>query len=150
MKDLYTKTLTQLQTVTGLNWIDLDKGQLNVLANDGDRPPVAFPCALLGFQIAPATDRNEARTRQQVQVIVTVRLAFDFTGNTSDAESAEDLAASLDYWDIVDGAWAALQGWKPEGYSGKFTRTSMREEQRPDKIKVVAVTYSITYEETVP
>ena len=142
MKDLFKAVTARLETtVPALKWIDEDKGQLNF-----ERPPVQFPCALIDIQLPKTEDLN--RKLQQCQAIVTVRLAFDFSGNTSSVTPALEREKSLAYYDVVEDVKNALQGWAGVDFNS-LSRKSFYQEKRPDAYKVVAMPFATEFHDAV-
>lgn len=139
MKFIYEKVLAQLQTIPELRYIDLDKGQLEGYEL---KPSVSFPAALISIQLPRCEDLGAKK--QRCQALITIRLAFDISGNTSNITPADKRADSLAYFDIVESVYAKLQGFKDANMNA-FSRQNLREERRPDKYKVVAIPFSSSF-----
>lgn len=138
--DIYNAVLARLKTeVPDIKWIDLDKGQLDFF---GERPPVSFPCALLSFQITQA--KNHTKTKQQCQVLITIKVGWNFTKDTHSAKSEAVIADSLAYLDLCQTVHEQLQGWCGDTFMN-LSRVSMREQQLPDNHKVMTLTYSTLF-----
>lgn len=133
MKEIFKSTTAQLGTIPSLKWIDEEKGQLNF-----ERPPVLFPCALVDITLPKTKDMN--RKLQECDVIITVRLAFDFAGNTSNETPDEARDKSLEYYDIVEEVYQLLHGWT-DGRFNPLSRAGFYPEKRPDGYKVVAMPF---------
>lgn len=137
LKELFKTTRTKLKEVAELNWIDLDKGQMEDYDPEHGRPSVSFPAALITVQF-PRTNSNEEikGLKQRIEGMITVRICFDFTGNTSGATEDAQVDQSLAYLDIVQLVYEKLQGYT-DGTFNKLDRISLRDERRPDKYKVI-------------
>ncbi|WP_143960242.1 hypothetical protein [Litoribacter populi] len=136
MQFIYEKVLAKLQEIPELRWIDLDKGQLDSYET---RPNVNFPCALISMQLPRCEDLGAKK--QQCTALVTIRLGFDFSGNTSSVTPEAERAKSLAYFDLCEKVYQKLQGWNDENIN-KFSRQNFREERRGDNYKVVAIPFS--------
>lgn len=141
MKELFKAITARLDTVAALKWVDEDKGQLNF-----ERPPVLFPCALVEIQLPKTQDMNSKI--QDCDGLITVRLAFDFAGNTSTITPLAAREASLAYYGVVEEVRKALQGWT-DGSFNPLSRKSFYQEKRADAYKVVAIPFSTKFHEGV-
>jgi len=140
MKTIYQAILNQLQAqVPSLKWIDLDKGQMRF-----EKPPIVFPAALIGLQVARAENLNQ--TKQLVNAQITIKLCFDFTGNTDASTPEEHRLNSLAYFDLVETVFNKLQGWATAEMN-PLERSNQFDEQRPDAYKVTTITFSTNYYE---
>lgn len=138
MKDIFKYCRTELMGVAGLNWVDMDKGQLSA---SGNRPPVEFPAALLRVDYPQTQDMSKAK--QMCTCRITVRLAFDFYGDTDQLTQEQELDQSLSYFDTVLQAHNALQGKIENGvFNRPLQRISQTEESRNDGIKVLNLVYT--------
>lgn len=135
MKTIYTAVMARLKDkVPTLRWIDLDTGQLEV----GDRPPVAFPCALISISIASARDVTD--TVQECSARVRVRLAFDQPAKTDSATPTDVIEKSLNPYDVIAEVYAALQGF----YTANFDSLSRARQDRETSINGLFV-YSLEF-----
>lgn len=105
MKQIFIILRNLLKEVQELQFIDLDKGQLDYYEN---RPRVAYPCALFDFDTASETITENI---QRVTGLLTVRLAFDYSGETAGNTSDAILKESLNYFDVVDAVRSKLHGF---------------------------------------
>lgn len=137
MKEIFKAIAAQLDTVTELRWVDEDKGQMNF-----ERPPVAFPAALITISL-PNTNNLNLR-KQHAVVQVGVKLCFDFGGNTSSVTPMASRDESLKYYDITEKVYAALQGWATPLFN-PLERRNLSHEKRPDIFKVVNMTFSTEF-----
>ena len=141
MKELFKAITARLDTVPALKWVDEDKGQMNF-----ERPPVLFPCALVDIQLPKTQDLN--RKLQDCDAVITVRLAFDFSGNTSTITPVAARELSLAYYGVVEEVWKALQGWT-DGDFNPLSRKSFYQEKRADAYKVVAIPFLTSFHEGI-
>lgn len=122
MTELFVEISNRLQQqVPQLKWIDEDTGQLDNF--EGERPSVAFPCALIDVQF-PSCD-DFAQRYQQCTANIRVRVAFDTTGertSTKTPQQAREL--SLHKYAVTDAVYRALQGFETESFS-PLTRKSV-------------------------
>jgi len=137
MKQVYLDLLTLLNAVTALRWIDLDKGQMNF-----ERPPVTFPAALIGLALPSCEDLNHLKQNANLQI--TLRLCFNFSGQTAETTPSVNRATALGYYDTVDAIHIALQGKKLTG-TNFLSRANVTEELRQDGYKIVRMTYITDY-----
>lgn len=137
MKHIFEAITQRLDTIPGIKWVDEDKGQMNF-----ERPPVLFPAALVDIQLQKADDLNTKI--QTCQALVTIRLAFDFTGSTNTKAPASAREKSLAYYDLVEEVHKALQGWGTQEFN-PLSRRQLIQEKRPDGYKVVAMPFSTYY-----
>lgn len=111
MKTIYNAILERLETqVPQLRWIDLDCGQLETI----DKPPVAFPCALLQINIPQTDDITD--TTQDCKAKIVVHLAFDYVGRTANNAPAIEREKSLKVYDTIADVYKALQGFGTEHF----------------------------------
>lgn len=140
MKTIYQSILNRLLAeVPELKWIDLDKGQMRF-----ERPPVLFPAALINLQVPNSQNLNS--TKQLVRAQVSIKLCFDFTGNTDANTPEEHRLNSLAYFDVVDKVFSKLQGWGTDELN-PLERVNQYDEQRPDAYKISVITFSTGYYE---
>ena len=141
MKTLFKAITAQLKTVTELKWIDEDKGQMNFT-----KPPVLFPAALV--TISYPSIQNLNNTKQRVSANITVKLCFDYGGNTNieTPEIARD--QSLGYYDIMEAVHEALQGFTT-GEFNELKRVNVLPILRPDAYKTTSVLYSTEFLDTI-
>lgn len=143
MKDLFIATRSRLKTeVPALKFIDKDKGQLEI-----DKPPVSWPCALIKIQLPRTESKDDGLTIQDVQALVTVRLGFEFIGNTDGYTSDAHVATSLAYFDVEQAVYEALQGWSDSTFN-KLDRGSVREEISGAGHQSILINYSTAYRDS--
>ena len=142
MKELYEAILARLQDqAPELKYIDLDKGQLEF-----EKPPVVYPCALIGIQLPNIEQLS--RYKQRCSALVTIRLATDKVAATASSTPAAQRLEALAYFDLETKVFKALQGFKTANLHSELERQTVREERRPG-LKVIAVPYSTEYFEDI-
>ncbi|MBX6361263.1 MAG: hypothetical protein IRZ03_14425 [Acidobacterium ailaaui] len=141
MKKLYEKLLSLLQSISALKYIDLDKGQIDYFEL---RPAVAFPAALVSIDFANCEDETD--TTQRVQAQILIRLAFDYTGETSAATQATLRDQALDFYELIDQIYAAIQGYSDEEID-HVSRTAVRMENRQDQLRVAQIYFNAWLEQ---
>lgn len=141
MKSIYLKIIELLKTVTSLQFIDLDKGQLDYYDM---RPNVAFPAALINLSVQNMLE--ETVLSQRVKATLSIRVAFDYTGETSGSTPDDVRTASLAYFDVLDEIFAALQGYTDANLD-LISRVSVSNEYRQDGLKICVLQYEIWYDE---
>lgn len=130
LAQFYLDLTAHLKTaVPALKWIDQDFGQLEIYEY---RPSVNFPCVLVDF--AAAQFENQSRLVQSGVVNITIRLGFaPFSQSYAEAPLSVKEKA-LEYYDIEQAVYRALQGWQPvnagERYVQPLMRVSSQTEQR--------------------
>ncbi|MGY6521998.1 MAG: hypothetical protein ACXIUD_09735 [Mongoliitalea sp.] len=139
MKFIYEAILARIaDQLPEIKYVDLDKGQFNY-----ERPPVAWPACLISMQVT-STQENH-RSNLHKQLLVTFRLGWDFSGNTSSITPEPDREESLAYFDLVDKLEAAFQGWDDGSRRfNYFSQQQLREEPRMGP-KVVAIPFRTSY-----
>lgn len=106
MKTIYNAVLQRIEEkVPAIKWIDLDCGQLET----NERPPVAFPCALVGIAITEANSITD--TLQECKARISIRLAFDHIGRTANNTPTIEREKSLQIYDVIAEVYKALQGF---------------------------------------
>lgn len=132
MKTIYTAVIARLtEKVPTLRWVDMDKGQLKD-TGDGQKPPVAYPCALISIAIPKSKDITD--TTQDCTGTIGVLLAFDpFTMNRTAAQVEEAVRDQhLEPYEVIADTYAALQGWGTDNFN-PLSRTSQGEDKSTNK-----------------
>jgi hypothetical protein len=130
LAQLYLDLSTYLKTaVPALKWIDQDFGQLEIYEY---RPNVNFPCVLIDFSAAQF--ENQSRLVQSGFLTVTIRLGFAPFSQSYQEAPLNVKEKALEYYDLEQELYKALQGWQPENagerYAQPFIRVSAQTEQR--------------------
>jgi hypothetical protein len=140
MKNLYQAIVEKIETaIPELRWVDLDKGQMNY-----ERPPIAFPAALINITLPKCDDLNTKK--QLVDAIIIIRLCFDFTGNTSLSTPKIERDKSLKYFDTQEKVYTTFQGFGTAEFNA-LSRINVFEEKRPDAYKVVGIVFKTDYQD---
>lgn len=136
--DLFLAITDELRSIPELKWIDMNIGQM-----DGeDRPPVAFPCALVSIDLPECKDIGQ--NKQQCRTTLNVRVAFNYRGATNSAAPEIVRGKALEYYGIVRKVYQALHGFK-SGDSSPFRRKSQMEYARPDQIRFVDLMFECQF-----
>ena len=140
MKKIYLKTADRLATVTALQWIDIEKGQLDF----NQAPlPISLPCAIVNIELEECENLSE--TTQKCTAKVTVRMAFADAGDSNHSATQGDKDLALAMWDIVDAVYSAMQGWEDSELSA-YNRISQANEIREDGVRVVKQVWATSFE----
>lgn len=126
-----------------LRWIDEDEGQLNTLP--GNRPAVDYPCCLIDIHYPRCEDSTE--TEQMVTVSITLKLAFQPTGETNSRAPREVRSRALGRFAMADKVHCCLQGWTAGETLSPLSRRSARSSVTADKMKVYTIVYDTTFDE---
>jgi hypothetical protein len=141
--NLFLKVMDRLKTaVPELRYIDQDLGQLE---NYGDRPPVAWPCALLEVDEFDFSDVGSHNT-QTCDGFLIVRLAVPAYSNSSNITPKNVTLKGLEYYALEQKIHEALHGWRADGFS-KLLRRKSKLEQRNDAIRVRVIPYAVSFED---
>ena len=143
MKTLYNTISSRLQTEANLNFIDFDLGQLDVLET-GERPAVAFPCALLDISYPNCDDETD--TTQMVTALINIRLGIEQQSPTDSLSSEIRRNSGLAVFDTVEEVYKALQGFSDGNFSS-FSRRSVKPYRNFKGIKVVDMVFETTFED---
>ncbi|SMG35651.1 hypothetical protein [Sphingobacterium psychroaquaticum] len=137
MKELFLYLRAKIMAIPTINWVDLDKGQLNQYDS---RPSIDFPAVLLKIEY-PSTSKI-SRKQQQCNVLITATLAFDFMDDTDSITEEEPLSKSLQVYDIASQLHETLQGHIDNAIiRSPMDRVNLRDPNRVDTIKVITQTY---------
>ena len=138
MKELFLLLRRELMNIDGINWVDLNKGQLNDYDN---RPEIDFPAVLLNISYPRVV--NLTRKQQQCDVLIEATVVFDFMDDTSSITPLEILEASLSVYGIIDSIHAKLQGLMDiEVIRSPIDRLQLKDIQRRDRLKTFVAIYS--------
>ena len=137
MKELFKYLRTQLKEVPGILWVDLDKGQVSKFAL---RPAIAFPAALI--KIDYSRTETMSKKKQKCSVRITLKLVWDYAGNTDSVTEDQELEQSLAYFDLCDDVYNKLQDDIDSAiFNKRLDRVSQIEEVRSDGLKVVNMVF---------
>lgn len=147
IKTIFTDILSRLDAeVPALKYISMDTGQL-LAPDQSGRYPVNWPCALIDVQIPRAESQDAQRKLQEANLSITIKVGFDFTGNTTSDMSEEHLAQSLAYLDTVQAVYEKLQGYKTTNFR-PLTRVRQVDEKRGDAIKVTVLQFTSSFRDS--
>lgn len=141
MKTIFLTLRTALMEIPALSWVDKDKGQIDKYA---ERPAVAFPCALIKISLTSCEDLGGGI--QHCKAACTVRLAFDFPGETSNTTPEDALQSSLAYFDLAEAVYKKLQGFSTDELSN-FSRRSQMEDNRTDGLLVLNIPFDTEFDD---
>lgn len=137
MKELFKFLRENLKQVPGINWVDLDKGQVSKFAM---RPAIAFPAALIKIDY-PRTETMHKK-KQKCTVRINIKMVWDYEGNTDSAIEEQELEQSLAYFDLLDDVYDKLQDSIDISiFNKRLDRVSQLEEIRNDGLKVVNMVF---------
>lgn len=137
-KELTTAIRSKLKENDTLRWVDLDKGQMEMYDS---RPAIDFPAALFTIQFPRTENEEEIKgLKQQAECLITVRICWDFTGNTSGITSDAEFDRSMAFAQLLQEVYQELQAFS-DGRFNKLERISLRDERRNDKYKVMNMVF---------
>ena len=135
-KELLSIVMERLHSAAPwIKWIDIDEGQLET----EERPPVAFPCALLDLAYPECETLPGGRQRVKVEIVLTV--AFLPTGQTSLAAPQLVREKGMQRFDQLAELHKVLQWWKPTGCIVPLRRVRCT----PDRRFTGAQVYNVAY-----
>ena len=141
MKEIFKELRTQLMDLEDINWVDINKGQIN---NYEVRPPIDFPAVLLTLNM-PRTTKLSGKD-QQCEVLITADIVFDCIDDTDSSTQDDALEESLAIYDVANDVYKTLQGQSLSGVlRAPMERIAQQEPRRADKLKVIQITFSTRY-----
>lgn len=144
MIDIFLKIREELMLNDSINWVDLNKGQIN---NYEVRPAIDFPAAL--FTIAMPRTTKLSRKEQQCDISVTVDIVFDCIDDTDSNTEDDALEKSLSIYSIANEVYIALQGNVLDGLlRSPLERIAQQDPRRSDKLKVIQLVFTSRYIDT--
>lgn len=136
---IYKTVLQKLSEIPALRWIDKDKGQL-----DFGSPPVAFPCGLITIKLPKCEDLGG--NIQQCSGSFSIKLAWRFTGESSNITPEAIRNQSLEYYQLAEDAYKKLQGYSTSELS-PFSRKRVDEEIRPDGLIILTMQFDTDFQD---
>jgi hypothetical protein len=130
------------KNVPALKWIDWDEGQLT---GAGERPPVAFPCCLIGIEYTNCRDLDGYS--QLVSANITIRLGFRPDGETNVAAPRRVRDHALKHFDVIERLHEKLQNETLDDTVSAISRARAARMVRKDKVAVYTITYTTTFQE---
>lgn len=143
--NLFLAIQARIVSVMGneIRYIDHDLGQLeNYNPQNGGKPRVSWPCALIDFENFDFEEEGEFTERGEG--IVLIRLGFD---TASPTDQLTPLAARQSGNSFLDTEWRlhkALKGWAATDACGYLSRVSAKTEKREDFYRVRQIRYSLS------
>ncbi len=143
---IYNKALAILQGIPAIRDIDLDWGQLEYYDPEY-RPALAFPAALIDIDFPRTRSIDTGDTVQEVDAIVTIRLAHDFIGETAKRTPLQHRNKALQAaFGLNSQVYKAFQKYEGEDdETGGFDRISQTQEKRPDGVKVTRLQFAMSF-----
>ncbi|MDO9554541.1 hypothetical protein [Rhodonellum sp.] len=135
--ELFLGITDMIGEVTDIKWIDMDFGQMD----SDQRPPVGYPCALISIDFPQISDLGN--NVQKPKVLINVKLCFDYQGETSVKAPPNTRIRALSYYPIVKSVYKKLQGQRIG--TSPMKRTSQIESARPDRIKILQMTFETVF-----
>ncbi|MDO6808097.1 hypothetical protein Q4603_05740 [Zobellia galactanivorans] len=141
MKTIFKEITARLEAeVPELRWIDKEKGQMNFST------AVLFPAALI--TLSTKTRNNITDTWQEKDLVVQVKLCFDFSGNTNNKTPQLHRDKSLEYYDVCEKVHKALQGWGGSTFN-PLASVGHSPIPRPDGYVTEVMSYQSSYRDDV-
>ena len=142
MKTIYISVMERLkEEIPSLRWIDLDTGQLENAA--GERPPVAFPAALIGVAL-PRCNTIYGQV-QHCNATVTVRIAQNPPASRTAAAVPDAIRENaLQRYALPERVHTALQGFGTQQFN-ELSRTRQKYERRTDGLLVCEIEYETEF-----
>lgn len=125
MKQLFKDVQDALDAMPQIKWVDKDKGQMNF-----ENPPVLFPAALVSLTVPSTNDITLKKTG--CAATISIKLCFNWGGNTNNLTPAANKDQSLAYYDVVDAVYKVMQGWSSNNINPLRFR-GLSTIQRPDQ-----------------
>lgn len=142
MKNLYQAVLEKIESdLPEILWADLNKNQMNY-----ERPPILFPAALVSITLPRCENLNTKI--QDVEAIVSIKLCYDFTGNTSINTPKIERDKSLAYLDLQEAIYKTLQGWGTAEFNPLSRINVSDDTPRPDGYKTIDISFETSYRDT--
>lgn len=135
---IFLEVTELLSTVPTLKWIDMDFGQLD----SEQRPPVAFPCALVSIDLPDINDLGNKV--QKAKARINIKMAFDYAGETSIKTAPDYRTRALAYYGTVKDVYKKLHGARLES-TAPLKRITQMEYARPDRIKIVEMPFDTVF-----
>lgn len=139
IEDIYGGIYDLLAAIPEIKWVDQDFGQMEM-----ERPPVAYPCVLIGIDL-PGTE-NIGQNKQNCQVTINLRICFSYSGETSMKSPAEVRERGLAHYRTVREIYRKVQGQRIG--LRPLARTGQMESVRPDRVKVLDMPFSTMFVDT--
>lgn len=139
--NLFIEIMNRIKSqVSEIRFVAQDIGQLE---NYDIRPAVSWPCCLIDMDQTNFTEAND----QNIQLaagMITMRLGLVKYTDSNNLVPDAAMENSLQYYEIEQKLYQALQGWNPDGF-GKMLRRVAATERRQDDIRVRTIRFEISY-----
>ena len=139
--NIWLSIQAQLATISDLQFIDLDTGQLEY-KDMHQRPQVLLPCALFDFVKSEYIDLSE--NYQEGELLLEVRIGINPYTQATNYFTDTQKENALNFFYIEQEVYVALQGWSTQ-YFGPLTRVSLKSEKRNDKLRVRIMQFKFNY-----
>lgn len=145
MKETLKSIQKKIKSVTGINYVDEDWGQLNDFAPN---IPVKWPCVLINFNQGSFSDIGRSlkatpANRQQGTLNVELIVANLKLSNSSGMAPVSQKNNAFEIWNLVQKVHEAVHGWNPGDDTGAMIRSSFTRVRRSDGVQELRVIYSI-------
>lgn len=142
MKVILQNIQNKLTSVTDLNYVDEDCGQLNMY-----QPPVKWPCCLIDITAINYThlgiDRAKLpQTRQTGKIAVKLTLANLKLTNSSGMAPQSQKDQAWFIWDLANKVHEKLHGFSPGENCTKMMRSNLQRSVRDDGVQEYFITYN--------
>ena len=150
LQSFFAQLLLKLQAhikteVAEIRYINQDLGQLEVY--DMGSPSVSWPCVLVDMSDTNYSDLHGGTQEANVCTIL-FRLGFNPFSQTSNLQPEEVRKLGLQYYEIEQKLYQALQGYDADGLMQPMTRTRMATEKREeDAFRVRVLIFTTSFED---
>lgn len=140
-KKYFNDVLARLEEgVPALRWIDADEGQLNF---SDSRPPIAFPGCLVEMNVAGCENISvDPRAPQRIELRFNLKVTFNDCASFNTKSPVMVRQKADERFDVLESIHSTLQGWRTEDCIKAFSRVSVKDEKRPDGLKVYNCLYT--------
>lgn len=129
MKEIYLAIMAAIEAkVPEIRWIDFDLGQLD----EGNNPPLSWPCVLLGFGAGDYTDLSPEADAGSVSI--EVRIGFKLLERTHSKANTGYRNQALEYLDVVEAVRLAIVALKGDTFTPMSYRSSVHERRADYRI----------------
>lgn len=132
LANVFLKVQERLASLAGLKFVDQDMGQLEF--DEGERSPVAFPCAL--FDMVDIRYTDNLRKSQLSEAVLEVRLAVNAYTAATHYYKQEHKEKAISYFNLEHNVVMLLHGWSDDHYFNPLSRISAQTEKRQDNVRV--------------
>lgn len=137
MEELYLKLEELLKGVKGINYVDMDMGQLNE-----EMPPLSYPACLVDIALPSCNDIQS--NIQAVKASFSVKVITKSIGEINSLTSEQVRKKALEYLRLQDEVYKKLQGYEDENFY-TFSRTSVQPSNLRTGLKIVVLNFSTSF-----